>query len=99
MIDDNHREEARARLEKLMKAKVHAKAIRAIKVNPLYHGSPSRVIEVGGKYADLEPGEPSRHVVAIFESHSFLVCTTERGLDSGIPYIFTRAEVVRVEEA
>ncbi len=98
MNDDNQRELVRTRLEKLMRAPVREKRIKAIQVNPLYHGSSKRLIEVGGTYADLEPGEPSRRVLAIFESESFLVCTNERGLESGLPYIFTRSEVVRVDE-
>ncbi len=97
-LDDKRHEEIRLYLEKLLKNKVLKKKIRAIVVNPLYHGSPKRKIEVGNYYADIEPEAPRQKVVAIFESRPFVVCTEERGAGEGLPYFFTREEVRRVDE-
>ncbi len=97
-MNQQEREKIRLYLEKLVDRPVRSKPIRAIVVSPLYHGQPKRRIEVGQCYSDLEPGEPSRQVVAIFESDSFLVCTPERGAGEGLPYFFTRNEVRKVEE-
>lgn len=97
-LDDNERKRIADYLTALMKRPVRAKRIKAIDVNPLHHSLPKRRIEVGRRYADLEPGAPSQLVVAIFESDSFLVCTPERGAGTGLPYIFTRQEMKSVEE-
>jgi len=98
-LDPADREEVRARLEKMVRERVSAKRIQAIVVNPLYHGSSKMRIEVGRLCANLEPDTAPQEVVAIFESRSFLVCTLERGLKHGLPFIFTRDEVLKVEEA
>ena len=97
-MEADERKQVVAYLAKLMRSPVRDKRIKAIEVNPLYHGSSRRSIEVGQHYADLEPGAPSQLVVAIFESNSFLVCTPERGYGEGVPYIFTRQEVKGVEK-
>lgn len=79
--------------------KVRDKKIRALGVNPLYHGQPKRLLEVGQVYSDLEPGTPSERIVAIFEIQTlFCVCTPSRGAGEGLPYFFTRESVYRVEE-
>jgi hypothetical protein len=94
--DNDERKRIAEYLARLMRRTIHDKQITAIEVNPLYHGSPRRWIEVGRHYAELEPEAPSQLVIAIFESDSFLVCTPERGAGKGLPYIFTREEVKRV---
>ena len=98
LIEADKRKQVTDYLAKLMRRPVRDKRIKAIEVNPLYHGYSRRRIEVGQYYADLEPGAPSQLVVAIFESDSFLVCTPERGCGEGVPYIFTRQEVRDVEK-
>jgi len=98
-LDPVERENIRLRLEGLVKDKVLTKRIQAITVNPLYHGSSKMRVEVGRMCANLEPDTPPQMVLTIFESKSFLVCTPDRGADHGLPFIFTRTEVVKVEEA
>ncbi len=98
LMEADERKQVVDYLAKLMQRPVRDKRINAIEVNPLYHGSSRRRIEVGQHYADLEPDAPSQLVVAIFESDSFLVCTPERGYGEGVPYIFTRQEVKGVEK-
>jgi hypothetical protein len=91
------REEMAAYLEKLFGKPVSRRPIRRIEVNPPFHGQGRRFVTVGELSADLEPGAPSETVLAIFESMSYLVCTAERGAGKGMPYIFTRDAVVRVD--
>ncbi len=98
MLDENRYEEIRRYIEKLTGQPVRDKKIRAIGVNPPYHGSPKRLIEVGKIYADLEPGSPPEEILAIYESKSFCVCTAERGALKGLPYFFTRDTVYEVIE-
>ncbi len=97
-MDLERREQIRQYLEKLVKEKVHDKHIRSLTVNPLYHGSAKMRVVSGQLCTNLEPDTPAQMVLAIFESQSFLVCTEERGAGKGLPFIFTRTEVVRVEE-
>lgn len=58
MLDAARYEEIKPYIERLTAKKVRDRKIRAIGVNPLYHGSPERLPEVGQLYADLEPGDP-----------------------------------------
>lgn len=95
-MDDARREEIRQYLEKLVKQPVKSERIKALDVNPLYHGMPRMHIEVGSQCANLEPDAPSQLVVAIFESRSFIVCTPDHGTGKGMPYFFTRDEVKKV---
>jgi hypothetical protein len=97
-MDPKRREQIRQYLEKLVKEKVLGKRIHALTVNPLYHGSSKMRVVEGQACADLEPNTPAQKVLAIFESQSFLVVTEERGAGSGLPFIFTRTETVRVED-
>jgi hypothetical protein len=96
-MTDFDREATRRYLERLMNKPVHRHPIKAITVNPLYHGAPRMRIEVGHTVAGMEPDAPPQRVLAIFESTSFLVVTPERGNGVGLPYIFTRQEVTAVE--
>lgn len=96
-MDKSERENIRLYLEKLVNKPVHDPDIRAITVNPLYHGSSKMRVAVGSHCAGLEPGAPTQVVLAIFESASFLVVTVERGAGAGMPYFFTRQEVKNVE--
>jgi len=97
MPDNTGYEEIKAYIEQLTRHRVRDKKIRAIGVNPLYHGTPKRLLEVGHYYADLEPGAPAQKIVAIFETTLFCVCTPERGAGTGLPYFFTRESVYCVE--
>ena len=85
-------------LEKLFGKPVSRKPIRRIEVNPPFHGQGRRYVTVGERCSELEPGAPAETVLAIFESMSYLVCTAERGAGKGMPYIFTRDAVLRVDE-
>lgn len=91
------RERVRQYLEKLVKAPVQDKVVRSLTVNPLYHGSSKMTISVGHNAANLEPGASIQMVLAIYESKSFLVVTANRGNMQGLPYFFTRQEVVRAD--
>lgn len=98
MLDDHEYQNIKNYLEDLTGKKVRGKKIRALGVNPLYHGQSKRLIEVGKYYADLEPEAPAEQVVAIFETTLFCVCTPSRGAGQGLPYFFTRESVYIVEE-
>ena len=88
----------RAYLEQLIGKKLRPKRIRAILVNPTSQLLPKMYLEVGRSYSGLEPGAPKEKVVAIFETASFLVCTPDRGAGKGLPYFFSRQDILRVEE-
>jgi len=98
MPDAEEYESLKRYIEKLTGHRVRDKKIRALGVNPLYHGLPKRLLEVGKYYSELEPGSPPELIVAIFETSLFCVCTPERGAGQGLPYFFTRDSVYRVEE-
>ena len=98
MLNKDRYNEIRRYIEKLTGRKIRDRKIRAIGVNPPYHGLPKRLIEVGRTYADLEPGSPPEEILAIYESESFCVCTPERGALKGLPYFFTRDTVYEVIE-
>jgi len=85
------------RLEKLMRVKIKPNRVKSIYVNSSSHWQPRMTIEVGGWYANLESDSPREQVVAIFEATLFLVCTAERGLTSGMPYLFQRQDVREVK--
>lgn len=91
------REKVRQYLEELVKAPVQNKVIRSLTVNPLYHGSSKMTIVPGSYAANLEPGAEQELVLAIFESKSFLVVTPSRGNMQGLPYFFTRQEIVQAD--
>lgn len=91
------REGVRQYLEKLVKAPVLPKLITSLTVNPLYHGSSKMTVVVGNYVGSLEPGASPELVLAIFESKSFLVVTPSRGNMRGLPYFFTRQEVIRAD--
>ena len=97
MISDDEREKIRRYLEGILGHKVLPRKIRAIGINPLYHGQLKRIIEVGKFFADLEPGTPAEEVIAIFETKLFCICTPGRGDGRGLPYLVTRESVFRVD--
>lgn len=97
MLGKRQWENVRLYLEKLFNQKVESTRINAITVNPPYHGQGKRTIRIGSVCAELEPGQPPEEVVAIYESKSFLVCTTDRGAKKGLPYIFPRETVIKVD--
>ncbi len=87
----------RERLEKLLRHKIKPVQVRSIYINSSYHWQPSMTIEVGGWYANLEPESPSQQVLAIFDGTLFVVCTAERGMTSGMPYLYQRQDVREVK--
>lgn len=97
-MEHDEYERVKKYVECLLGHRVRERKIRAVGVNPLYHRQPKRLIEVGKYYSDLEPGAPREQVLAIFETTLFCVCTPTRGAGHGVPYLFTRESVYRVEE-
>ncbi len=97
MISESERQQIFEYLNATSKTPVKPKRVRAITVNPASRWLPKIRIEVGRRYADLEPGAPAEEVLAIFESVSFLVCTRTRGAGVGAPYFFSREDVRRIE--
>jgi len=89
-------ETLRRKLEKTFGERVSDRRIRALRVNSAFHWQPPLYIEVGQFCAGLTPDGPPEEIVAIFESRSFLVCTPDHGINSGSPFIFTRADVKQV---
>lgn len=85
------------RLEKMLRVKIQDKGIRAIVVNSRYHWQPKMHIEVGKYYSNLEFESPLEKVVLILEAPSFIVITEQRGLKTGMPYLFLREDVRKVE--
>jgi len=85
------------RLEKMLRVKILDKGIRAIHVNSRYHWQPKMRIEVGKYYANLEFESPLEKVVAVLEAPSFIVITEQRGLKEGMPYLFMKDDVKKVE--
>lgn len=96
-MENEEHEKLRLYLEELVKQPVHPHRIASLTVNPLYHGSAKMCVRAGQAVGNLEPEAPVQRVLAIFESKSFLVVTPERGYFEGLPYFFTRTEVVAVE--
>lgn len=97
MISAEEREKIRLYLENLTGVHVRDVAIKSIRVNPARHSLPPMHIRVGEVYANLEPGAPPETVIGIFEAPSYLVCTPTRGAGRGLPYFFTREEVLEVQ--
>jgi hypothetical protein len=91
------REKIKKYLEQLLGQKMKDRHVRAIGVNAGYHGLPKMLIEEGKSYRDLEPGAPGERVIAIFEAAFFCVCTVSRGAGEGMPYLFHRRDVYKVE--
>ncbi len=85
------------RLEKMLRVKIQDRGIKAIHVNSRYHWQPKMRIEVGKYYSNLEFESPLEKVVAILEAPSFIVITEKRGLKEGMPYLFLREDVRKVE--
>jgi hypothetical protein len=98
MLTDEERDKLAKRLEKELELTIRPKKIRAIKINSSNHWQPPMTITVGETARNLEKDSPAEEVVAIFEAVTFLVCTRERGGDSGLPYFFLREDVRRVWE-
>lgn len=98
MLTHDEHEALRLRLERAIKANIKRKRIRAIVVNSAMRWQPPLRIEVGKACAQLEIDAPLEVVVAIFESTAFLVVTQHRGIDTPLPYYFSREDVRRVFE-
>jgi len=97
MISEQERQRILEYLNATSKSPVKKRRVRAITVNPASRWLPKIRIEVGRRYADLEPGAPVEEVLAIFESVSFLVCTKTRGAGVGAPFFFSREDVRKIE--
>ena len=98
MLNREELDKLKSYLENLLGHPITDKRIKAIGVNPLFHGQSKQLIEVGQFYSDLEPGAPEEQVIAIFETKLFCVCTPQRGGGEGLPYFFTRQTVYEVIE-
>ena len=94
----SEREAIRQYVAKTLGVKIRERKIRAIQVNARYRWQPPLRIEVGHSYSNLEPDAPMEEVVAIFESTVFCVCTSNRGTERGMPYLFNRDDITSVEE-
>jgi len=101
MESEDVREGIRKFVEQTMGGKVSNREIKAIWVHP--RSEHKRIdddikIEVG-KYLDNRMSDtPNEKVMAIFESNTFLVCTPNRGVLRGMPYLYGKEEVYKVEE-
>ena len=81
--------------------KVNSREIKAIWIHPRFEHK--RIhddikIEVGKHLDSRISDTPNEKVMAIFESNAFLVCTHNRGALRGIPYLYGKEEVYKVEE-
>jgi hypothetical protein len=99
-VTEEVRENIRKYLEETTGWAVSNRRIKALVVYP----RPSRhkiygvTIEIG-KYLDNRMSDtPNEEVMAIFESNAFLVCTQNRGVLRGMPYLYGKEEVQNVKE-
>jgi len=100
MESEDVREGIRKFAEETMGVKVNNREIKSIWVHP--RSEHKRIddikIEVG-KYLDNRMSDTQNEkVMAIFESNTFLVCTPNRGVLRGMPYLYGKEEVYKVEE-
>jgi len=96
MLTDEQYEDLKARLLPTLRAPIKDRRIAAIKVNSAMHWQPPMWVEVGKVCKHLEPDSPGEEVVAIFESTTFIVCTTEHGADDKPPFFFSREDIRQV---
>jgi len=101
MEPEDVREGIRKFVEETMGGKVKSREIKAIWVQP--RSEHKRIyddikIEVGEYLDNRMSDTPNEKVMAIFESNTFLVCTPNRGVLRGIPYLYGKEEVYKVEE-
>lgn len=95
-LSQDEYDQLRENLEKRYRKKISKRRVKAIRVNSSYHWQPPLRIEIGKSCANLTQDGPLEHVVVIYESNSFLVCTLENGVDSGRPHIFWRGDIKEV---
>jgi len=98
-MDQDERERIRLYLQKLFGKPVSSKRVASISANPPYHGVPTLHISEGVYCADMEPGQPSLPILAIFESVSYLVVSPGRGDGQGMPFIFPKTTITHVKYA
>ena len=96
--DDFLLDEIRQYLEKLIGARVLKRKIKTLGVRSKYRWQADMKIKIGKYYSKLEPNSPKEQILAIFESSVFCVCTAERGMKKGMPYLFNKEDVYLVEE-
>ncbi|MCD6161200.1 MAG: hypothetical protein J7K40_02160 [candidate division Zixibacteria bacterium] len=80
----------------MKRVRIRRKKIKAIRVNSSFHWQPPLYIEVDSYCRNLEKDSPNEKIIAIFEATSFLVCTSDRGYNKGLPYFFGREDVRQV---
>ena len=99
-VTEKMREDIRKFAEKTTGWTVSNRRIKAIWVHP--HPSHHKIYNVKieiGKYLDSRMSDtPNEEVMAIFESNAFLVCTPNRGVLQGMPYLYGKEEVYELEE-
>ncbi len=100
MEPEDVREGVRKFVEQTM-GNVKSREIKAIWVQP--RAEHKRIyddikIEVGEYLDNRMSDTPNEKVVAIFESFTYLVCTPNRGVLRGTPYLYGKEEVYKVEE-
>ncbi len=99
MGSEDLREGIRKFVEETM-GRINSREIKAIWVYPRSEHKRINDIKIEvGKYLDNRMSDtPNEQVMAIFESNTFLVCTPNRGVLRGIPYLYGKDEVYKVEE-
>jgi len=99
MLSEIEYKDLKSRLEKELKVKIKDKKIKALKINSSFRWQPPLYAEVDGWCAMLEKDSPPDKILAIFEHHSFIIITPDRGLKSGtLPYFFAREDIREVIE-
>ena len=101
MESEDVREGIRKFVEETMGGKVNSREIKAIWAHP--RSGHKRIygdikIKVGNYLDNRMSDTPNEKVMAIFESNTFLVCTPNKGVLRGMPYLYGKEEVYKVEE-
>ncbi|MBU0984616.1 MAG: hypothetical protein KKA42_12135 [candidate division Zixibacteria bacterium] len=98
-LTDEQVEALRLRLQEKYGVAVRSKRIRAIRLNSACRWQPPLYIEVGTYCGPLEQDGPNELILAIFEATTFIVCTPDHGVDSGMPHFFAKEDVHQVVAA
>ncbi|MCD6249755.1 MAG: hypothetical protein J7J98_05430 [candidate division Zixibacteria bacterium] len=95
-LSQDEYDQLRKNLEERYRKKISKRRVKAIRVNSSYRWQPPLYIEIGKSCANLTQDGPLEHVVVIYESNSFLVCTLENGVAGGRPHVLWRGDVKEV---
>ena len=98
LLNEEQLEALRLRLQEKLSTRLKPKRIAALRVNSGHRWQPPLYIEVGKTCKHLEKDAPPMLVQAVFEAVTFVVCTPERGVESGLPIFFAREDVREVIE-